>query len=330
MLYIFTRLFAPEDRKLSVEVEAIALEALKEAGLRNLRTFVPYRDTDQETIVVGNKAKYIYDADVQRLEKSRALLGFLNGMSKDEGICFELGYAYATRVPTFVGVTDFFNIGITGKEVVEVPLDPVLLCMITKLVHFPLGDALPQYGKQQELQIRACIRELASQMATYLQEHKEIKEGKEGIEHKNTNHGVYLEFAGGQYEWAQIVTSLLREKLGKVLQVKTSQRLDIKYLSTVRTNEDVLSLGKQDLENLRVSEIVVICADSAEMDAGSAALQGYARGLGKFVILYDSKSTLYSANGGHVMSRNLMLDQSASYIAKTINEVAEVVLERIG
>ncbi len=163
-------------------------------------------------------------------------------------------------------------------------------------------------------------------MMPYLKENMEVKTvTTQEVDKPN----VHLEISGNQFEWSRIVATVIKEQLGNQVNVTISQRLDPRRLGSVQTKEDLLKLGYQDLKNVHEASIVVICADSAEMDQGSAALQGYARGLDKYVILYDSKSTLYSANGGHVMSRNLMLDQSADLIAKSIKEVVEAILERV-
>src|SRR3990167_8283854 len=115
-IYIFTRLFSPEDRRFSAEVERLILAKLKSLAIKGVKTFLPYRDSNQGTVVTANKAKYIYDADVQNLQRSIALIGFLNGLAKDEGICFEIGYAFATGVPTIVGITDFFKIQVPHSK----------------------------------------------------------------------------------------------------------------------------------------------------------------------------------------------------------------------
>lgn len=319
MLYIITRLFSPEDRRLSVETERVILKCLQDEGIGTLKTFVPYRDTEQETVQVENKAKYIYEADVQRLLRSRALIGFLNGIAKDEGICFEIGYAYALGITVFVGVTDFFKIKIPGKKPVEIALDPVLLNMVTELVHITNTTAQGTYEEQQSAHITACMKKLISLANPYLTETQQILQPKNGT---NDTKNVHLEILGGQYEWAHIIEDMLTNKLGNTFRITTSQRFSAENLETVENTEDVLKLGRQDIDDVLNADIVVICADSAEMDAGSATLHGFARGLNKYVILYDSKTTGYIANGGHVMSRNLMIDQSADYIAKTIDEIA--------
>lgn len=283
---------------------------------------MPYRDTDQETVLVKNKAKYIYEADVQKLLRSRALMGFLNGISKDEGIFFEIGYAYALGVPIFVGVTDFFKIKISGGKSIEITLDPVLLNMVTGLVHILNITTQGTYQEQQSDHITACMTQLMSLAIPYLTGLERVQpSGKQTNEHPT----VHMEILGGQYEWAQIIEDQLKEKLGTTFSITNSQRFSARNLETVEKTEDILTLGRQDITNVLTADVVVICSDSAEMDAGSATLHGLARGLGKYLILYDSKTTGYSAKGGHVMSRNLMIDQSADYIAKTIDEIAETI-----
>ncbi|MBI2414367.1 nucleoside 2-deoxyribosyltransferase [candidate division WWE3 bacterium] len=327
MIYIFTRLFSPEDRRFSAEIEQRIKLRLTSMRVPVVKTFVPYRDTDQASVIVTNKAKYIYEADLQRLHRSLALVGFLNGMAKDEGICFEIGYAFAIGVPVLVGLTDFFSIQLPYGKRLTFPLDPVLMNMVSKLtrvVEYSDGGKRT-YSQQQSLHIAAALDQLTEQLAEYVLKQKVQPRPSSGFRLSNTK-TVHIELAGNQFEWCRMLSAEIERALkAKGYATTTSNRLNPTALKRVKDEKSIVRLGDIDIKNVLKSDIVIIGADSTEMDPGAAALQGLARGMNKKLIIYDTKSTLYSASGGHVMSRNLMLDQSADVRANSLAEVYRAV-----
>ena len=320
IIYLFTRLFSPEDRSLSVLVEKYLIEALANYGIRDPNIFVPYRDTKQETVTVKNKAKYIYEADVQRLKQSQVLIGLLNGMSKDEGIGFEIGYALAEGIPTFAGVSDFFQYEIPHTGV-TFPVDPVLLAALTGVVHLPLIEQQQTYQITQELHVKTLISTLVRLWMTSEKPNPPARSTK-----KQSRTRVHLELMGGLYEWNRLIGTTLEQQLSHVGKVTLSNRWHPSTVTQVGSQKEIKALGLHDLENVHNADVVVVSADSSEMNVGSAVVQGYARGLGKRIVIYDSQIPMLCANGGHLMSRNLMLDQSANIRARSIEEIVNEVL----
>ena len=89
IVYIFTRLFDHFERIKAEYTEEFVIRGIKNAfeiigedfPTRKI-TFVPYRDTNQHLLKCKDKAKVIYEQDLNRLDNSCLLAGFLDGISK--------------------------------------------------------------------------------------------------------------------------------------------------------------------------------------------------------------------------------------------------------
>jgi nucleoside 2-deoxyribosyltransferase len=86
-------------------------------------------------------------------------------------------------------------------------------------------------------------------------------------------------------------------------------------------------LARRDMAAAASADLVVVCGDNDEMSAGAAALQGFAATQGKTIILYDSRPFWWRSDDGLSMSRNLMLDQSATVCVSRFDAIPEVVLQ---
>ena len=76
LVYIYTRLFDFTEKIKAEEVESTVLQAISNAFEQEGQqlpaktlTFVPFRDTHQDQIVVENKTKVIYEEDLKRLKR---------------------------------------------------------------------------------------------------------------------------------------------------------------------------------------------------------------------------------------------------------------------
>lgn len=69
-----------------------------------LTIFMPFRDTNENNICGENRTKIIYDSDIQRLALGdiSAVAALFDGICKDEGIAFELGYSFGKGLIIFL------------------------------------------------------------------------------------------------------------------------------------------------------------------------------------------------------------------------------------
>ena len=90
VVYIATRLFDYAEKLKAESLERAVLkgiDAVRNASIQPahaLSTFVPFRDTAQDTLRRSNPARVIYEADLARLKNLFAIAGYFDGVSKDE------------------------------------------------------------------------------------------------------------------------------------------------------------------------------------------------------------------------------------------------------
>jgi nucleoside 2-deoxyribosyltransferase len=127
-IYICTKLFNYNDK--------LQAEYFEDALKRHIKCniFMPFRDTKENDLVGPDRSKIIYDSDIKKLDSGEVILlaALYDGICKDEGISFEIGYAYGRKIPIFVINTDFIWYAIDNEEFI---FDPVISCLCSDYVH---------------------------------------------------------------------------------------------------------------------------------------------------------------------------------------------------
>jgi hypothetical protein len=130
--YIAHRLFAAHDRALAADLA----ERLADKVGPN-RVFLPFCDTDEEELVADVKGRRLFELDRERLRWIDAMVAILHGPSLDDGVCMEIGYAWACGVPVVVLTTDFQTYSLTaGGLRLEFP-DPLIEAAATRVIRLP-------------------------------------------------------------------------------------------------------------------------------------------------------------------------------------------------
>jgi hypothetical protein len=114
-IYIVTKLYDIWEKIKAEYIERSVnrgvIAGLREMGLtvEGKVSFVPFRDSDLDPRVLdsANPARAIYDIDLDRMRNIFAIVGFYDGLSKDEGVSMEIGYAFGHSKPIILVVTDF-------------------------------------------------------------------------------------------------------------------------------------------------------------------------------------------------------------------------------
>lgn len=328
LIYVYTRLFDFTEKLKAEDTETAVLQAVSESfrerGLNipsKTLTFVPFRDTRQDQIVAPNKTKVIYEEDLKRLNKCVMLAGFLDGLTKDEGVCLEIGYAYGKGVPVVAVFTDFIQREYKGYPESTHITDPALMAMLSAIVrNYQVVKGREPFRERLNLSFNNALADLGNA----------VKEALAGQENKKevagtSVHDVYIDVGGGQFEWERMLQELLYSELSQqgydVVVSKRNSDLQPLNDESVSTQERIIGLGKRDIRAASSSKVVVVCADMEEMSSGTAAIQGLARSLGKHVILLDTRTTDLVGDGGHRMSRNLMIDYAADVVARSYKDV---------
>jgi Nucleoside 2-deoxyribosyltransferase len=132
MFYVAHRLFAAHDRMLGALVASrIARHTGSDA------VFLPFCDTDEETLVAEIKGRRLYELDSERLAELTGMLAVLHGPSLDDGVCMEIGYATACGVPVVVLTTDFVTHGLNMQGPPLRFPDPLVETVVTDVIRVP-------------------------------------------------------------------------------------------------------------------------------------------------------------------------------------------------
>lgn len=312
-IYIALRLFDIAEKVKAEHLEKAVLDgidtALKGIGYFFNRhfTFVPFRDSAQGENAEIINTESLYQNDIKHLNRSVILVAYLDGLSKDEGVCFELGYASATGVVTLLISTDF----ITQRTAngIEFPFEPIIYFSANRIIRSTMIVKTETSFQENLLATQKLILSKVTE-ATYelLYSQSPIPITTQLNEQSNKL-SIFMEFGGEQFEWQAKFADELSEICDKYrhIVIYRPQRYKGSSLSS-----DLESLVQKDLANIRRSSLIITCSDSEECPAGSAFVQGYARGLNKEIWMYNSKKSSIAGAGGYTSSRNLMLDYSAN------------------
>jgi nucleoside 2-deoxyribosyltransferase len=102
LYYVAHRLFAAHDRAVGAHVASQLAQAIGPDSI-----FLPFCDTDEENLVSDSKGRLLFNLDCARLRRITGMIALLHGPSLDDGVCMEIGFAAATRVPVVIVSTDF-------------------------------------------------------------------------------------------------------------------------------------------------------------------------------------------------------------------------------
>lgn len=320
--------------------------------LEKYPVFMPFRDSDEEDIVVEDKGKVIFDEDMARIDCSTyAMIGFSDGLVRDGGAFFEYGRAAALGIPTLLFISDF--IYFTNrykdcggmKENVIYYVDPVVEYSLGKILikndlPLPPEDLLTssrniKYAKAKKQQFRWRLDSGFSELMAIvsseterlcLQPENYINTFHSSSDMKETNY-VYLEFEG-ICEW-QIQKMLeITHTLNKFdIRVKTPQRFDRDLQERCNSEEAFKELALTDLHAALGASAIVTCGENWDVAPGPAFIQGIASVKKIPVVLYYTANRQFNAKGGTETLVNLMIEYSATKIAKSTKELVSQIVE---
>lgn len=343
VFYVPTRVFDISRKMASNRLEGTVYLAIRnslaERGIHldAYPVFLPFRDTDEQSLH-GRRDFFeaIYMSDQVQLNRLFGMLGYLDDPSKDDGVCMEFGYAYAKHVPAAAVVTDSQSYSISSGEGIEFLLDPILERMLGRISHLPeLPDPSPQgptsksvYGIEQrqaylfEERLKAAeqtVLETAYRIVqTMLESNFPVRTIPGRV--KQEAYDIFFDFIGNKEEWARNLSGKLSRILAKKHITHTfGRRFDIGFIASEGIGDAQL-LGEIDIASCVSSRIIVVCCDGPEVDAGAAALIGMARAQKKYIVLYYSGS-IRVVTGPASCSRNLMIEFSADYIARSFKDL---------
>jgi nucleoside 2-deoxyribosyltransferase len=304
LIYIATRLYSAHSRLQGLELSKFLEKVIKEKmNDLDIQVFLPYRDSNNLVLNAHNKSKLIYELDVEKLNSTDILIGFLDNPFFDSGIGFEIGYCFFKNTPTLLLNSSFNDIQYNdGKEIYKFDIIADYVCNIITNTTAP--SSLPFEKAQNEI-ISILFKNVENCLIQkqYFKKHNRIKP-KEKFD-------LFIDFCGDKYEWC----SYLFERLKQFLH---DNKIKFYYRNKEDSAEKVINFCNS-------SRIILLCGDGVDMDFGSAILQGIARANNKTIILYYSG--IYSWHYSDLsinIERNIMIKESADYICDSIYSIESV------
>lgn len=341
-IYIVSRVFDFAEKIKTEDMDRAVkngiMRAMHEAGITPQQdapiTFVPFRDTvqkkagNQVATQINELTQRIYFEDIERLHNLFALVGLFDGLSKDEGICMEIGYAFGIKKPIILAMTDFVRADYKAILNSEHLVDPVIEAMASKIIYeYRIAEIEGTFREQLQASLQALFKRFEEEV--FLLGIESVKENQSLQQRYSktplVKYDVYIDFGGGIFEWQRMLQKQLADKLNtKGLSCAISDRYSY-YNTKSADNTTIKELGLQDINKAESSSLVITCSDSIEMNSGTAAIQGFSRAISKKILLYDSKTTNIVADNHYKSSRNLMIDYSANNTVSRFDEIPGVV-----
>ncbi|MCK5117596.1 MAG: nucleoside 2-deoxyribosyltransferase [Candidatus Aegiribacteria sp.] len=307
-VYIAAPLFSVNDRLAAASlcdavVREISSRQNVSVSLARDSVFLPYCDTKQDEIIGTNRARSIFVKDIERLDWATHVIARMDGMPKDSGVAFELGYARAKGDFCATLSTDFVWDGtISGESVVEDPILTSAGVFCHRHYQLPVRDSYTERNKAlEEYALLEFVKEL---------DWKQKAGESLSIDMHDVVCRVFVDCFGGRFEWSQD----FYKKCSRVKNVRMAERWLFNQSSLIAQH------ARNDLALAVSAEAAVFVGDGLEMDTGSAFLMGVCYGLGKPLIFQYTSNIQTCGDGGQAMRVNLMLEQAATVVTSTSAE----------
>ncbi|MFI6079205.1 nucleoside 2-deoxyribosyltransferase [Actinoplanes sp. NPDC051343] len=266
--------------------------------------FLPFCDTDEEDLVAEVKGRRLFDLDRQRLTHLDGMLAILHGPTLDDGVCMEIGYAAALRVPIIVLTTDFQTYGPSKNGPPLAFPDPLVETVADQVVRaHRLGaptegsDRFTVFAKRNATTIRAGIDQAVTALlerAAHPASQTQVGGGGGTLFIEPTPYGP------PSTDW----TELVREhKANATGQQRHARRL---------TSPDPLAAAAQDWAAATGSDTVIADLSGPETPPGAALLIGAAAATGRRVLAYCPGPAWTFAHGREPNWRNLMIQYAVT------------------
>jgi nucleoside 2-deoxyribosyltransferase len=323
IVYIAHRLFALHDRGLAAKVA----ERISE-GLSSGTVFLPYCDTQEDTIQVDKKGKYLFECDLQRLQNLAALVAILHGPSYDDGTCMEVGFAYGKQTPLIFLLTDFLSYSFGNAQEQFNHPDPLFSVLGACEVRQPspiLPSEIDFDETQQNTYKNFYYRNLNSLQAAIEQINCYVFQTLTA-EKVNTSSSLSEILPAKQlyiepcpYNESSVFDQIAHEVLEMGWSVYKASRLRLGTTQAAQT----------DLQEALKSHLFLLDGNGFDVPPGSAFLTGLGLAMKRSTILYYTGSQITHAHGREPNERNLMLLYGCSEFIRTPEALKQVIREKL-
>jgi len=317
VIYCANSLFTPFDRVsgdiMAKEIEYYLTNYIKDNNLNATVSdfvFLPFRDTNQKSIIGKDRAHKIYKLDIVKLNNSSCLIARLDGIAKDSGIAMEIGYAFGKQIPIFVLSTSFMWEGFIDNDD-DIMIDPIIYNMATYFENsYKLINVSKNYFGNNYMQEFTTISKFVSNV---FQEKLNIRKKLISNQIKNS---VYIDIMGGKYNWARNEQYFIKTLLSKYTSnINFAKRYTAKNIDELNIKSNI------DIQNALNSEILIISGDGQEIDTGSSTILGMCKALNKTIIYIYTSDFCLKGDGKQKMLINLMIDQASDLIIRDYKQI---------
>jgi hypothetical protein len=322
--YVAHRLFSLHDRALG----ALVAELLAaEVGARNV--FLPFCDTDEESLASPCKGRTLFELDTRRLLDANGMIAVLHGPSLDDGVCMEIGFAVAAGLPVVVLTTDFQTYGLTsdGPEL-QFP-DPLIEAVVADIVRVAFmapatseGEPAPptRFSAFGERNLRA-LRAAAASAVQRLVAQPNRRQVRQLTTKRTGRRSAFVE------------SSPYREigSLGQPLEVLEAQAFRVhrsRRLTEPNGSIDHVTNANDDWLRLSESEVLVVDVSGPETPPGAAMLIGASVEQRRPILATSSRTGFTFAPGREPNQRNLMIEYAVTGWFRSGAELAELLDQR--
>jgi nucleoside 2-deoxyribosyltransferase len=236
------------------------------------------------------------------------VVALVDGVSKDDGVAMELGYAFGLGIPFILCSSDFIvsRLGASDLYVCD-PLVDLLAGSVIRDSGLDLIGPL-SYEAAHTAGSQRFATTVAANVLRFL---SSPSQSPSYLDDPLSSNETFIDIAGGRYAYS--------EGLEKTV---SSSATNLSFGTRWRDGCSPAALLR-DLQKAISAKRCIFFADSAEMDPGSAFIHGLAVSRKTPVSLFYSGAVLLTGPGGQAMRRNLMLAESAEHIFSTLDSLIE-------
>lgn len=272
-IYLTTRLYNIDDKLRTCKLE----KYLKEEILDDIEIYMPYRDSDEESICAKNWKQDIFDMDIKAINNCDILIGYLDGPEFDEGVGFEIGYALTKQKSIYIINSDF--VSYSTNNIVSKQIDP--------LIEY-LGINIISKKNYQIDNGDFCnsLEKLSQNLLDRIKLNK--KDNITKLHRLPIKSGFFIETGNGK-----LFSFLTKDQ-------------------NVSNRDFTKHTAQDDINNILSSKKVYILSNGTEMYFGSAIIAGICYGLDIPYYIVDDRKVYLVGHNDITMKTNLMIDVATS------------------
>jgi hypothetical protein len=301
--YVAHRLFAAHDRALGAYVAGQVADAV---GAGNV--FLPFCDTDEETLVSDRKGQALFELDCARLRQITGMIAILHGPSLDDGVCMEIGFAAALGVPVVVVTTDFQTFATRPDGTRFTFAEPLLETITTTIIRshrlgpspgVPPADRFGNFLAQNVASVRAAAAHAVTEL---------VAAGSTRPAHPDLppipaeSPLAYVE--PSPYIPDQMWSAIAEELIARGWKVYVAQRF--------RPEADAVRAARADWTAASAANMAVIDTRGPETPPGAALITGACTATSRPVLAAHTGTWCTYADGREPNWRNLMIQYAVT------------------